>query len=195
MWVDEECSIHWGILSFFNNHLVDSSSSKVLPSSHENRVDTSIGKMTNLSIIESWHGHFDWCRTSFVIGCCLCWRWKRRIWTWIGARISKVSLFFIIVAFLVRWGLSLASIGILEGKVTSLSTMEANFDNLFTRCWSYIHDQYKRVMYTCDWGTHWNSDISPHNCSTSDLVGFVSHSAWLEALAHSDFWWLETCSY
>jgi hypothetical protein len=42
----------------------------------------------------------------------------------------------------------LASIGTLEGKVTSLSTMEANFDSLFTRGWSYIHDQYKRAMYT-----------------------------------------------
>jgi hypothetical protein len=31
-----------GILSFFNNHLVDSSSSKILLSSHENRVGTSI---------------------------------------------------------------------------------------------------------------------------------------------------------
>jgi hypothetical protein len=72
---------------------------------------------------------------------------------WIGARISKVSLFFIIVAFLIRWGLSLATIRILEGKVTSLSTMEANFDNLFTRGWSYICDQYRRAMYTWDWGT------------------------------------------
>jgi hypothetical protein len=33
-----------GILSFFNNHLVDSSSSKGLPSGHENRVGTSIGR-------------------------------------------------------------------------------------------------------------------------------------------------------
>jgi hypothetical protein len=107
-----------------------------------------IGKMTNLSIIETWHGHFDWCRTSFVNGCCLCWWWKGRTWTWIGARISKVSLFFIIVAFLVRWGLSLASIGTLEGKVTCLSTVEANFGSLFTRGWSYIRDQYRRTMYT-----------------------------------------------
>jgi hypothetical protein len=67
---------------------------------------------------------------------------------WIGARISKVSLFFTIVAFLVRWGLSLVSIGTLEGKVTSLSTMEANFGSLFTGGWSYIHDQYKRAMHT-----------------------------------------------
>jgi hypothetical protein len=27
----------------------------------------------------------------------------------------------------------------------------------------------------------------PHNCSTSDPVGFVSHFDWLEVLAHSDF--------
>jgi hypothetical protein len=67
---------------------------------------------------------------------------------WIGARISKVSLFFTIVVFLVRWGLSLVSIGTLEGKVTSLSTMEANFSSLFTGDWSYIRDQYRRVMYT-----------------------------------------------
>jgi hypothetical protein len=38
-----------------------------------------------------------------------------------------------------------------------------------------------------DWGTCCNSDLSPRNFSTSDLVGFVSHSAWLKALAHSDF--------
>jgi hypothetical protein len=62
-----------------------------------------------------------------------------------------VSLFFTIVAFLVRWGMSLASIKTLEGKVTSLSTMEANFDNLFTGGWSYISDQYRRVMYAWDW--------------------------------------------
>jgi hypothetical protein len=67
---------------------------------------------------------------------------------WIGACISKVSLFFTIVAFLVRWGLSLASIRTLEGKVTSLSTMEANFGSLFTRGWSYIRDHYRRAMYT-----------------------------------------------
>jgi hypothetical protein len=67
---------------------------------------------------------------------------------WIGACISKVSLLFTIIAFLVRWGLSLASIETLEGKVTSLSTMEANFGSLFTGGWSYIHDQYRRAMYT-----------------------------------------------
>jgi hypothetical protein len=67
---------------------------------------------------------------------------------WIGARISKVSLFFTIVTFLIRWGLSLASIRTLEGKVTSLSTMEANFGSLFAGGWSYIRDQYRRVMYT-----------------------------------------------
>jgi hypothetical protein len=32
--------------------------------------------------------------------------------------------------------------------VTSLSTMEANFDRLSTRGWSYIRDQYRRAMYT-----------------------------------------------
>jgi hypothetical protein len=32
--------------------------------------------------------------------------------------------------------------------VTSLSTMEANFGSLFTGGWSYIRDQYRRVMYT-----------------------------------------------
>jgi hypothetical protein len=66
----------------------------------------------------------------------------------IGAHSSKVSLFFIIVPFLVRWGLSLASIKTLEGKVTFLSTMEANFGSLFTGGWGYIRDQYRRVMYT-----------------------------------------------
>jgi hypothetical protein len=59
-----------------------------------------------------------------------------------------MSLFFTIVAFLVRRGLSLASIGILEGKVTSLTTIEANFGGLFTGGWSYIHDRYRRAMYT-----------------------------------------------
>jgi hypothetical protein len=59
-----------------------------------------------------------------------------------------VSLFFTIVPFLVLWGLSLASIKTLEGKVTFLSTMEANFGSLFTGGWSYIHDQYRRAMYT-----------------------------------------------
>ena len=59
-----------------------------------------------------------------------------------------MSLFFTIIAFLVRWGPSLVSIGTLEGKVTSLSTMEANFGSLFTGGWSYIRDQYRRVMYT-----------------------------------------------
>jgi hypothetical protein len=32
--------------------------------------------------------------------------------------------------------------------VTSLSTMEANIGSLLTGGWSYIHDQYRRVMYT-----------------------------------------------
>jgi hypothetical protein len=59
---------------------------------------------------------------------------------WIGASNNKVSLFFTIVAFLVWWGLSLASIRTLEGKVTSLSTMETNFGSLFTRGWSYSRD-------------------------------------------------------
>jgi hypothetical protein len=59
---------------------------------------------------------------------------------WIGERNSKVSLFFTILAFLVLWGLSLVSIGTLEGKVTTLATMEANFGNLFTGGWSCIHD-------------------------------------------------------
>jgi hypothetical protein len=36
--------------------------------------------------------------------------------------------------------------------VTSLSTMEANFGSLFTRGWSYIRDQYRRVMDT------WNGE-------------------------------------
>jgi hypothetical protein len=62
----------------------------------------------------------------------------------IGASNSKVFLFFTIVALLVRWGLPLALIGTLEGKVTSLSTMEANFGSLFTSGWSYICDQYER---------------------------------------------------
>jgi hypothetical protein len=68
---------------------------------------------------------------------------------WIGACSSKVSLFFTIVPFLVRWGLSLASIKTFDGKVTFLSTMEANFGSLFTRGWGYIRDRYRRVMYTC----------------------------------------------
>jgi hypothetical protein len=68
---------------------------------------------------------------------------------WIGACSSKVSLFFTIVPFLVRWGLSSASIKTFDGKVTFLSTMEANFGSLFTRGWGYIRDQYRRVMYTC----------------------------------------------
>jgi hypothetical protein len=32
--------------------------------------------------------------------------------------------------------------------VTSLSTMEANFGSLFAGGWSYIRDQYRRVMHT-----------------------------------------------
>jgi hypothetical protein len=67
---------------------------------------------------------------------------------WIGTINNKVSLFFVIVAFLVRWGLSLASIGTLEGKVTTLATIKANFGSLFTGGWSCIHDQCKREMYT-----------------------------------------------
>jgi hypothetical protein len=36
----------------------------------------------------------------------------------------------------------------IEGKVTSLSTMEANFGCLFAGGWSYIRDLYRRAMYT-----------------------------------------------
>jgi hypothetical protein len=104
--------------------------------------------MTNLSIIETWCGRFDWCRTSFVIRFALCWWWKRRMWMWIRASKSKVPLYFIIVAFLARWGPSLASIGTLEGKVTMVSTMEANFGSLFIGGWSCIRDQCRRAMYT-----------------------------------------------
>jgi hypothetical protein len=70
------------------------------------------------------------------------------MWAWIRASNSKVSIFFIIVAFLVRWGLSLASIGTLEGKVTTLDTMEANFGSLFAGGWNCIRDQCRREMYT-----------------------------------------------
>jgi hypothetical protein len=41
--VDEDCTIHWGVLSFYHSHLVDSSSSKVLCGSHRNRADTLLG--------------------------------------------------------------------------------------------------------------------------------------------------------
>jgi hypothetical protein len=57
------------------------------------QVGASISKMTNLSILETWRGRFDWRRTSFVIGCCLCWHWKGRTWAWIGASNSKVTSF------------------------------------------------------------------------------------------------------
>jgi hypothetical protein len=152
--------------------------------------------MTNLPIIEIRRGRFDWRGISFVIGCCLCWWWKRRTLTWIGAHISKVSLFFTIVAFLACWGLSLASIGTLEGKITSLSTMEAYFGSLFTGGWSYIRNQYRRAMYT------WiGAPIERVTFLLAIVVlpiwggGVVSHSMWPEALAHSYFQWLETCSY
>jgi hypothetical protein len=42
--VCEECTGHCGVLSFCHSYLVDSSSSKVLLVSHENRVGTSIGE-------------------------------------------------------------------------------------------------------------------------------------------------------
>jgi hypothetical protein len=42
----------------------------------------------------------------------------------------------------------LVSIGTLEGKVTTLATMEANFGSLFAGGWSYIRDQCRREMYT-----------------------------------------------
>jgi hypothetical protein len=78
IWVDEECSIHWGILSFFNNHLVDSSFSKVLPSSHGNRVGTSIGR---------WVG----------------WRHPIGVWLQFGAHMSIVALFSIVETSLLNW--------------------------------------------------------------------------------------------
>jgi hypothetical protein len=78
IWVDEVCSIHWGILSFFNNHLVDSSSSKILLSSHENRVGTSIGR---------WVG----------------WRHPIEVWSQFGARMSIVVLFFVVETSPLNW--------------------------------------------------------------------------------------------
>jgi hypothetical protein len=42
--VNEDCTIHWGVLSFCRNHLVYASSSKILPGSRRNRVGTSIGR-------------------------------------------------------------------------------------------------------------------------------------------------------
>jgi hypothetical protein len=78
IWVDDECSIHWGILSFFNNHLVDSSSSKVLPSSHENRVDTSIGR---------WVG----------------WRHPIGVWLQFGVHMSILVLFSIVETSPLNW--------------------------------------------------------------------------------------------
>jgi hypothetical protein len=81
IWVDDECSIHWGILSFFNNHLVDSSSSKVLPSSHENIVDTSIGR---------WVG----------------WRHPIRVWSQFGAHMSIVVLLSVVETSPLNWILS-----------------------------------------------------------------------------------------
>jgi hypothetical protein len=68
IWVDGECRIHWGIMSFFNNHLVDSFSSKVLPSSQENGVGTSIGR---------WVG----------------WRHPIGVWSQLGTHMSIVVLF------------------------------------------------------------------------------------------------------
>jgi hypothetical protein len=59
----------------------------------------------------------------------------------IGASNSKVTSLSTIVAFPLSWSLSLASIGTLEDKVTTLATMEANFDSLFTGGWSCIYDQ------------------------------------------------------
>jgi hypothetical protein len=78
IWVDEECSIHWGILSSFNNYLVDSSSSKVLLSSHENRVGTSIGR---------WVG----------------WRHPIGVWSQFGAHVSIVALFSAVETSLLNW--------------------------------------------------------------------------------------------
>jgi hypothetical protein len=59
----------------------------------------------------------------------------------------QMSIFFTIVAFLVWWVLSLATIRTLEGKATTLATMEANFGSLFAGGWSYIRDQCRREMY------------------------------------------------
>jgi hypothetical protein len=41
----------------------------------------------------------------------------------------------------------MASIGTLEGKVTTLATMEANFGILFAEGWSCICDLCRRHMY------------------------------------------------
>jgi hypothetical protein len=138
---------------------------------------TSISKMTHMSIIETSHGCFSWRITSFVIGCCLCLQWKGRTCTRIRASNSKVPLFFTIIEFFVRWGLDciligqgwgrvstkvwhwsqshplcwsplLALIGALEGKVTSLSTIEANLDKLGLRGWRWICGPYRSVRLT-----------------------------------------------
>jgi hypothetical protein len=76
--VGEECTSHWGVLRFCHSYLVDSSSSKVLPGSHENRVGTSFGRL---------------------VGCqCLI-----EVQSWFGAHMSIVTLLFIVETPPLSW--------------------------------------------------------------------------------------------
>jgi hypothetical protein len=67
IWIDEGCTIHLGVLSFCHSHLVDSSSGKVLPGSHGNRVGI---------MVKCWNR-------------CLCWGW---LLTSVEALISIMAL-------------------------------------------------------------------------------------------------------
>jgi hypothetical protein len=67
-----------GILSFFNSHLVGSSSSKVLPGSHGNRIGTSIGR---------W------------VGC----RHPIGVWSRFGAHLSIVALLSTVETSSLSW--------------------------------------------------------------------------------------------
>jgi hypothetical protein len=87
--IDERCTRHhgWGILSFLHSHLIHPSSSIVL---------LSLGR-DSASIAIGW-----WCWSS-----CRC---QSRTCTWVGVRVSEVTLLSIIVTLLIHsnnWRLSL----------------------------------------------------------------------------------------
>jgi hypothetical protein len=69
-------------------------------------------------------------RVDLVIGSRGGYHYHIRVVLWIGADVSKVTHLSTVVAFLVWWDLLLASIGTLEGKMTTLSRMEENFGSL-----------------------------------------------------------------
>jgi hypothetical protein len=103
--IDERCTRHHGcdVMSFLHRHLIYPSSSIVL---------LSLGRV-RASIIGWW-----WGQSSF--------RCQRRSWSWVGARISEVTLLSTIVAFLARWvlGWSLVSWGPLNTLILSVWSLK-----------------------------------------------------------------------